>query len=602
MYLEKNLEKKWIIKSENRILGPYSFDQIIDLLQKKQISIIDEIRDPETRWLYVRENKDFKNVVEEIRKEIDARQESTKTYQSSAGTSTTTTTTTTATTTTNETSNLAFEELLQKTRTDVNVSEDTNSNYQTKDIEVVRETIIPRTEPSPIIKIVNAKMYGVQTDAAVQSQITSYSTKLRIMLAALIILVGSSYAGYVYFKKQNVIKKEEAMVAQVRQLRYSNLFQKATEAYMALPEPYQKNMLLQLLDMYPVLEKNGAINAEQIRTLKNSNINLSIDQKVNIDLINFWLAAKEQNYGQASDSLILASQKDSSNKLIKENQAWLSLKKSSPKEAYDKFTAIKAENQNPPLGRMLFGRVAAYIRLPDLDKAKITAPLLNEIDKYTIVQFNLRKELLLAQIYLSKELNDEGIYNDSLKAFFNTVPQLSEQFIKPNLIFPNAYTWQELDWVKAAVLTKLSGDNAILFQMHDYLEMNQLNQATSFLAEQLPKVQDAKIKAQMNLLLYYAQGRYRDVLALNATKALDMNSALNNFIVARSSLRVDPKKPIQEHIKILEDQNQRFYSSWLELDSLVSKGKAQDAKTFISFNFPENKDFLPVIEAGYQEN
>ena len=602
MYLEKNLEKKWIIKSENRILGPYSFDQIIDLLQKKQISIIDEIRDPETRWLYVRENKDFKNVVEEIRKEIDARQESTKTYQSTAGTVTTTTTTTTTTTAVNTNTNLGFEELLQKTKTDINTAEDTNANFQTKDLELVRETIIPRVEPSPIIKIENAKMYGVQTDAAVQSQITSYSTKLRLMLAVLIILVGSSYAGYVYFKKQNVIKKEEAMLAQVRQLRYANLFQKATEAYMALPEAYQKNMLLQILDMYPVLEKNGAINAEQIKTLKNSNINLSIDQKVNIDLIHFWLAAKDQNYGQASDNLILASQKDSANKLIKENEAWLSLRKSSAKEAYDKFTAIKVESQNPPPGRMLFARVAAYIRLPDLDKAKITAPLLNEIDKYTIVQFNLRKELLLAQVYLSKELNDEGIYNDSLKAFFNTVPVLSEQFVQPNLIFPNAYSWKELDWVKAAVLTKLTGDNAILFQMHDYLEMNQLNQAEVFLNEQLAKVQDPKIKAQMNLLLYYAQGRYRDVLALNATKALDMSSALNNFIVARSSLRIEPKKSVQEYIKLLEDQNQRFYSSWLELDSLVSKGKAQEAKNFISFNFPDNKDFLPVLEVSYQEN
>lgn len=595
MYLEKNLEKKWIIKSENRILGPYSFDQIIDLLQKKQISIIDEIRDPETRWLYVRENKDFKNVVEEIRKEIDARQESTKTYQSSAGTVTTTTAT-------SATSNLGFEELLQKTKTDINVNEDTNADYQTKDVEVVRETIIPRVEPSPVIKIENAKMYGVQTDAAVQNQITNYSTRLRVMLAGLIILVGSSYGGYVYFKKQNVIKKEEAMVAQVRQLRYANLFQKATEAYMALPDTYQKNMLLQLLDMYPVLEKNGAINAEQIKTLKNSNINLSIDQKVNIDLINFWLAAKDQNYGQASDNLTLATQKDSSNKLIKENQAWLSLKKSSAKEAYDQFVAIKIENQTPPLGRMLFGRVASYIRLPDVDKTKITAPLLNEIDKYTIVQFNLRKELLLAQIYLSKEVNDDPIYNDSLKAYFNTVPMLSELFIKPNLIFPNAYSWKELEWVKAAVLTKLTGDNAILFQLHDYLEMNQLNQAEVYITEQLPKVQDAKVKAQMNLLLYYAQGRYRDVVALHATKALDMNSALNNFVVARSSLRVEPKKSVQEYIKALEDQNQRFYSSWLELDSLISKGKTQDAKTFISFNFPDNKDFLPVIEASYQEN
>jgi hypothetical protein len=361
-------------------------------------------------------------------------------------------------------------------------------------------------------------------------------------------------------------------------------------------------MLPQLLDMYPVLEKNGAANIEQIRSLKNSSINLSIDQKVNIDLINFWLAAKEQNYGQASDNLVLASQKDASLKLIKENEAWLSLKKSSPKEAYDQFKAIKIENQNPPPGRLLFGRVVAYIELPEVEKVKIAPLLLDELDKYTIVQFNMRKELLLAQIYLARELNNEPIFNDSLKAFFNTIPRLSEQFIKPNLVFPNVYRWKELDKIKAAVLAKLTGDQAILFQLHDLLEQNQLNQAVTFVQEQQPKVQDPKIKAQMNLLLYYAQDRFKDVLALHATKTLDMTSVLNHFLIAKSSLKIEPKKAVAEHVNAIQEQNQRFYAAWLELESLVAKEKMNEVRSFISFNFPDTKDFLPVLEAAYQEN
>ena len=163
MYLEKNLEKKWIIKSENKILGPYSFDQIVDLLRKKQISIIDEVRDPETRWLYVRENHEFKNVVEEIRKENDSKQESTKTYQSSVGTSTN------------------FEDLAQKTKTDV--SPFTDINIDTKEAEIVKESsVLPSSgKPDPILpKIEKARMYGVQSDAVVQKSITDYASKLKI--------------------------------------------------------------------------------------------------------------------------------------------------------------------------------------------------------------------------------------------------------------------------------------------------------------------------------------------------------------------------------------------------------------------------------------
>ena len=83
---EKNLEKKWLVKSENRILGPYHFDQIEDLLKKRQISLIDEIRDTDTRWLYIRENTEFKYIVENIRKELESKNESTKTYQTGSKT------------------------------------------------------------------------------------------------------------------------------------------------------------------------------------------------------------------------------------------------------------------------------------------------------------------------------------------------------------------------------------------------------------------------------------------------------------------------------------------------------------------------------------
>src|SRR3989338_6895820 len=76
-------EKKWLIKSENKILGPYSFEQIEDLLLKKQISIIDEVRDSDTRWLYLRENQQFKKIIEDVRAQIESRSDSTKTIQNS---------------------------------------------------------------------------------------------------------------------------------------------------------------------------------------------------------------------------------------------------------------------------------------------------------------------------------------------------------------------------------------------------------------------------------------------------------------------------------------------------------------------------------------
>ncbi|MCC2680177.1 MAG: hypothetical protein K0R29_2753, partial [Pseudobdellovibrio sp.] len=210
MYLQKNSEKKWLIKSENKILGPYSFDQILDLLRKKQISIIDEVRDPETRWLYVRENNEFKNIVEEIRKEIDSKQESTKTFQSVAGFTGVTT---------------AFEDTISKTKTDI-VFDQQEENTQARDAEIVNETIAPPVENIPQIKMMEkAKLYGVMTDDNVQEKIGDYSRRLKMIAASIIILLATAIGSYYYYQYRSEIKREEELITQVKRMKAYGLYE-----------------------------------------------------------------------------------------------------------------------------------------------------------------------------------------------------------------------------------------------------------------------------------------------------------------------------------------------------------------------------------------
>lgn len=119
MMMSNSNEKKWLVKSENKILGPYSFDQIQDLLLKKQISIIDEVRDTETRWLYLRENINFKSVIDDIRSQLDSKGESTKTFQSISGTKPSD----------------------EHTQTKSNVNAFTDVSLTTQEASVVRETV-----------------------------------------------------------------------------------------------------------------------------------------------------------------------------------------------------------------------------------------------------------------------------------------------------------------------------------------------------------------------------------------------------------------------------------------------------------------------------
>ena len=45
--------KTWLVKSSTRILGPFTRDEVMTLLSRRQVTIIDEIRQPDGRWNYI---------------------------------------------------------------------------------------------------------------------------------------------------------------------------------------------------------------------------------------------------------------------------------------------------------------------------------------------------------------------------------------------------------------------------------------------------------------------------------------------------------------------------------------------------------------------
>ncbi len=569
MYLEKNSENKWLVKAENKILGPYNFDQIIDLIRRKQISLIDEIRDPETRWLYVRENAEFKNIVEEMRKEIDSRSESTKTYQSVSK---------------------SMDDPMQKTKTDVNLF--TDINLETKDISVSNEVLTTPVE-NYTPKVEKSKMYGVQTDEVVQQKISVFSTKILAISVAAIVIVLSSFFGYIFIQKRNVVKQEEEWALQIKKYKYLGLYQKAVDVFTKLPAANQKKLIPELLEIYPLLESTGLVSQDDIKSLK-SEAGLSPDQKANIEIINFWLAMQQQNYGQAQEFLIKATTLQPTSFLIKENEALLYLKKGQFLNSFNIFKTIFNQEKN---GRYLLGMVQAFTGLSNLEKSQYNKELLTSLDNYTSVYYDYKKELLLAQIGLAHEMNESVLYKVSKTQFFNTPCQLSSQFTRPSLLALNTYAWKELNEIKAVVHKTLYSDEFVLFQLHDYLEANQLSLASEFVRSNVSRVGSAAIREQMNLLLFNAQKRSKEVVALEKSNQLDMTSELNHLILALNKIEINPELSLSTHLQFLNSRQQIFYKDWIELEQLIKKNALPELKIFIKDHFTTVQNFSPIFVA-----
>ncbi len=59
--------KKWLVRAGGKILGPFSFDELKAELNEKNITLLDEIRCPSSRWGFIREHPDLKEIVNWIR-------------------------------------------------------------------------------------------------------------------------------------------------------------------------------------------------------------------------------------------------------------------------------------------------------------------------------------------------------------------------------------------------------------------------------------------------------------------------------------------------------------------------------------------------------
>jgi len=71
-------EKLWLVKSGDRITGPITTTELIRKLKAKEVIIIDEIIEPNSRWKHIRDVAEFAGVVEEIRHGLMANKEDTE--------------------------------------------------------------------------------------------------------------------------------------------------------------------------------------------------------------------------------------------------------------------------------------------------------------------------------------------------------------------------------------------------------------------------------------------------------------------------------------------------------------------------------------------
>ncbi|MBN8536417.1 MAG: hypothetical protein J0M15_05155 [Deltaproteobacteria bacterium] len=205
-------EKMWLVRASTKIQGPYSLDDIVQLLMFNQISFVDEIRRPKSRWNFIRE---YPYLVEIIKSKRDAiNNEQTKTNP-----------VTTSTQITQTASNAG----LPSKVIEVNFDE-------IKDIEPLKETPFSFSPKGKTISVTSGKSFGSLEDENVKSQMSTNHKKMKSKVIFFSLAIVFIMVGFKGLQKYQEVGKVKEKINQISRLYNLKLYEDAFRIYEELKE------------------------------------------------------------------------------------------------------------------------------------------------------------------------------------------------------------------------------------------------------------------------------------------------------------------------------------------------------------------------------
>lgn len=417
-----HLTKNWLVKSSTKILGPFSRDEVMSLLTRRQITIIDEVRQPEGRWNYIREHRHFKEIVKSLRYEQDHSREDTMTSTATIGSLT-----------------------MTKTEAPVVADEFTPTPItppKAPPSHTMKDVTPSENQPAASTSGGSAKAYGNMSDRRVRIQMQKQNTLLRGLLltitAAAIVFVAFSF-----------LRKEKKSDLNYEQLLSSAIRYKEMGLYDAALKNYKKAASLREPDLESQFRLVFLLINEDRQSLNGRRVierALLREGRTRGEIIDGHLGMAlsymmEGDLRQAEDYLQKTLGYDANNNSAKINQAVILLKKGNYAQALKSFEALsKPESPSYPL--VLLCKALSLIEVskvqPNKEELVKTS---SEIRSYITRSHFLRKELSMLGIYLNSLAQDPEGELASVNAFLEEPHGLSRKYSRDLTI-----DWRNAEW------------------------------------------------------------------------------------------------------------------------------------------------------------
>lgn len=416
----KNSPAVWLIRSSTRVLGPFSLEEVKDLLASKHISIIDEIREPDGRWTYIRENEIFLELIRNLRDEQDDAVENTVT--STVGSH--------SFTKTIESTNLD-----EFTPTPILKDEFTRSQSGLRDITQATEVTV-----NPAFRRDN-QVFGAVQDERMREIIRAKAFRWKLAITGLSVLVLILLGSFLFRQGHRKENDYDSLAAAALRYKSMGLYEKALTAYKRSgisrdPEPdlqYQMAPLMiseerQSLLGRRILERAALSPGRSRNELMEANIGIALTY------------IQEGDLREAETYLQKALTYEPSNQDAQTNLAIIQIKKGNYSEAAQALDALLKRGS----GSSFLVALRAMVEIENSRKNPNPAALK---DLYFMVQNQIKKSNFLRQelsflwLNLGVLLDDKNMKKESLENFLDQAPFQSVRYKKNPFV-----DWRILQW------------------------------------------------------------------------------------------------------------------------------------------------------------
>ncbi|AZZ37612.1 hypothetical protein CIK05_12685 [Bdellovibrio sp. qaytius] len=575
-------DRKWMIKSENKVLGPYSYDQIEDLLKKRQVSLIDEVRDMDTRWMYIRESEALKAIVDEIREELAKVDDHTKTYQTRTSQGQT------------KTGTITQDLMIENT----NHQMPTFTNVSVEDAEFTEEP----TEPAAPAATTQAKppaapgkVYVSSTDPIVHSKLRERSKLTLMILISVLLGVIVIAGGSQYYQNKEKKKQEQQSISSIRKYSLYGLESKVVEIFGNMSPELQRQILPEIIPMIPKLDSVGYINGAQTISNLKSNPGVSDQRKALLDIVQFIQSLQDEDLKKARESLIRAKDLDPSSEIIKENDAILNFYEGK----FDQATKTYAELfQTMKKGRWLFGWAVSELSKPTVN-SEIESLLNHEIDRYTEAHIDFKKELLLINMLIDKRMNREERFQNDYRSFVAMPLNFRQRFQIPLSVFSGIYSMFTARPIFDKLKAFLPATPKMVVETHMKLELGEVSAAQTLFSSYNSQIEDPAERANLRLQLDFALKDYSAVIAQEKTFDVSKMNTASHYVLLMSKQKSNKDAAatliddgITKHVNYLRTEK-NVLGLWAQL--LLIQDMSRKI-IFVQSNSGAGEDFIPFLE------